>query len=625
MGELVKFITALSIVFFALVGFLYHEKEQRIQQIHQEHLTQSRQRLLAAEGSFDKLSQSFYNEQNDYLSRMMYLAQEAHKSDLQGIREELLSRLTPAYYNASLFGLIQFQLHTRSGKSFLRFNHPERYADDLRKLRYSIRTVSQQYLFLKGFEAGRFVDGLRYIYPLFYDGSFVGSYEWVWDHSALVRELRRIYHGEYGIIVLRERLESSLDPGILSSEYRPFLDQEGFLFQKSAYGLYRGDFLRRLQDLSHEHKLQPLLKNEKDFTISTRFDDRELLVTFLLIRDIADKPYGYLISMESENRIAQADSLFRVEVGFLSILFLLIGGILYRNFRERIFTRTLLNSQKDLILLTNGRRLYDANSSFFEFTGTSSIREFIRRFECICNLFIEAEGFLGKEREGLDWLSYLARHPQEEHWVMMYDRRLEEDRIFRVSIDRFNRSELYVVTFRDVTEEEREKRHFKIEALMDHLTGIYNKRAFERYLKDRIRERNFYQHGEIVVVMFDLDYFKEINDRYGHQWGDEILRELTSFVRSRIRRSDFFARWGGDEFMIIMDGIGLDEAADLIERLRHEISEHDFHLEERISCSFGVTELHEEDTAQEVVDRVDRLLYRAKSRGRNRVAVDRKF
>ena len=318
------------------------------------------------------------------------------------------------------------------------------------------------------------------------------------------------------------------------------------------------------------------------------------------------------------------DRIFRIKILFFTLAFLLLLWILYRIHYEKIFVRTLLDSQKDLILLSNGRQLFDANRAFLEFFGIESVEKFIRKHRCICDLFINTEeGYLQSEKDGLDWLQQIIRDPEKEHRTILHDRRSGEDRIFSVTVSRFDRRDRYVVTFRDVTSEEREKERFRSEALRDHLTGIFNKRAFEHYLEGRLRDYRYYHNSSIVIVMFDIDLFKEINDRYGHYWGDEILKKVCKIISERIRKSDFFARWGGDEFMIVMEGITADEARHLIEKLREEIAAYDFRLEHRVSCSFGITALCDDDSIDTVLDRVDKALYDAKRGGRNRVVLRR--
>ncbi len=624
MREFYRYALFLALLYFAALFLVYEDRVNGYETIKAEHLSISREHIRSAQRIFDKLSLNFYNAWNDYLSRMLQISRSSEPDLKRAIREELLSRLGPAYHNATLLGLIQFQIIDQEGHSFLRFNHPGIYGDDLKKIRYSIREISKNHLFLKGFEVGRYIDGLRYLYPLFYDGEYVGSYEWVWDHETLVRELQKTYGGSYAIVVRRSVLLPLLGKRNFAAAYRSLSNCPDFAYQKKAYPLYKDYIASLLKDTGEIGHLCSHWKAKKDYGELFEKNGLHYVLSSLLIRDISGKPYGIFLSAQRENRFAAVDRIFRIKILFFTLAFLLLLWILYRIHYEKIFVRTLLDSQKDLILLSNGRQLFDANRAFLEFFGIESVEKFIRKHRCICDLFINTEeGYLQSEKDGLDWLQQIVRDPEKEHRTILHDRRSGEDRIFSVTVSRFDRRDRYVVTFRDVTSEEREKERFRSEALRDHLTGIFNKRAFEHYLEGRLRDYRYYHNSSIVIVMFDIDLFKEINDRYGHHWGDEILKKVCKIISERIRKSDFFARWGGDEFMIVMEGITADEARHLIEKLREEIAAYDFRLERRVSCSFGITALRDDDSIDTVLDRVDKALYDAKRGGRNRVVLRR--
>ena len=119
--------------------------------------------------------------------------------------------------------------------------------------------------------------------------------------------------------------------------------------------------------------------------------------------------------------------------------------------------------------------------------------------------------------------------------------------------------------------------------------------------------------------MFDIDRFKEINDIFGHQAGDSVLSELASLIKDNIRKDDFLARFGGEEFMIISNNISVGGAVELAEKLRFKIENHGFSLKIKVRCSFGVTGYKRDDTAESIVKRADEALYKAKENGRNRV------
>ena len=125
-------------------------------------------------------------------------------------------------------------------------------------------------------------------------------------------------------------------------------------------------------------------------------------------------------------------------------------------------------------------------------------------------------------------------------------------------------------------------------------------------------------------ILIDIDFFKRVNDEFGHTAGDAVLRQVAEVLRKTARTGDTLARWGGEEFIILLDDCGKVMALELAERLRAAIAEHDFALPRRtqVTISLGVAELQAGETEIEFFQRADHLLYRAKSGGRNCVMVD---
>ena len=152
----------------------------------------------------------------------------------------------------------------------------------------------------------------------------------------------------------------------------------------------------------------------------------------------------------------------------------------------------------------------------------------------------------------------------------------------------------------------------------DTLTGIYNRYGMKDILEQRVGEFERFRR-DLSIVFFDIDYFKLINDTYGHDKGDYILKTLSTLVDNCIRKSDIFARWGGEEFVIILPETSILEATLLAEKLRRSIEEYDFELKNSLTCSFGVTQLKEGECQDTIMKRADEFLYRAKELGRNRI------
>lgn len=151
----------------------------------------------------------------------------------------------------------------------------------------------------------------------------------------------------------------------------------------------------------------------------------------------------------------------------------------------------------------------------------------------------------------------------------------------------------------------------------DVLTGLPNRRRLMEALHGAVQDRR--ADGRTAVVLFDLDHFKGVNDRYGHDIGDLVLQEVTDVVLASLRPDAVFGRWGGEEFLVVIPQAGLDEGAAVAERLRGSIAAHPFSGGLSMTASFGVSVVSDADSVDAVLLRADRLLYVAKEQGRDLV------
>jgi diguanylate cyclase (GGDEF)-like protein len=155
------------------------------------------------------------------------------------------------------------------------------------------------------------------------------------------------------------------------------------------------------------------------------------------------------------------------------------------------------------------------------------------------------------------------------------------------------------------------------EAAEDPLTGLANKRSFELAYAAELN-RAFRDDGSIAVVTLDVDHFKEINDRYHHGFGDQVLVAVGRAVRAAVRAYDTVARIGGDEFVVLLPGASAEQASIVAERARALIAEIDL-PEGRLSCSAGVAAIKGSEVhASHILDAADAALYTAKRHGRDR-------
>lgn len=161
--------------------------------------------------------------------------------------------------------------------------------------------------------------------------------------------------------------------------------------------------------------------------------------------------------------------------------------------------------------------------------------------------------------------------------------------------------------------------HFETLAQTDELTGLSVRQVFFDELAERLP-----QTQPLSVLMFDIDDFKEHNDRFGHPAGDEVIRTLAGVIQSRVRGHDVACRWGGEEFTVLLVGVGLSTSREIADRIRQAFADIDFFVEGQAinkTVSGGVAERQPDDTAETLVERADRALLAAKAAGKNRIEI----
>jgi two-component system, cell cycle response regulator len=177
-------------------------------------------------------------------------------------------------------------------------------------------------------------------------------------------------------------------------------------------------------------------------------------------------------------------------------------------------------------------------------------------------------------------------------------------------------------TFQDELEESYQKKLYE-QATKDALTGVHNKKYFVDHLKTEFAYA--YRHHEpLSLILLDIDFFKKVNDTYGHLAGDAILKEMSVVVDETLREEDLFARYGGEEFAVVLKNTDMQHAVLIAERLRVIVASHEYHFDGQkipVSISLGVSTLINQNHLKPIflVQEADHRLYEAKSAGRNKV------
>lgn len=179
------------------------------------------------------------------------------------------------------------------------------------------------------------------------------------------------------------------------------------------------------------------------------------------------------------------------------------------------------------------------------------------------------------------------------------------------------------IAVHDVTDSAFNENRLITTSMRDPLTGAYNRKFLDWKLKEEI-DRALRYKRTLSVIMADIDHFKKINDTYGHQCGDEILKNFAKSLTGALRNTDFLVRYGGEEFCCLMPETDCHSTAHVAERLRTRIENEAFIYngqEVRITASFGISALEGTETDKELIRRADEALYEAKNSGRNRIVV----
>lgn len=187
---------------------------------------------------------------------------------------------------------------------------------------------------------------------------------------------------------------------------------------------------------------------------------------------------------------------------------------------------------------------------------------------------------------------------------------------------KLNRDYKYIAYVRDLTRRKNYEETLKALAITDELTGVYNRRFIIDQLKTEV-ERLDREKSILSIVMIDIDRFKNINDTYGHIFGDKVLREFTKILKENLRKTDFIGRYGGEEFLILLPYTDKISAFNTIHRIKNIFTGNRWENKNlRVSFSAGITEINSANrNIKDLLVDVDELLYKAKNNGRDKIEI----
>jgi len=268
----------------------------------------------------------------------------------------------------------------------------------------------------------------------------------------------------------------------------------------------------------------------------------------------------------------------------------------------------------------NGSPIF-CNEKLLTFFGYKSMQEFLKQEKDISHRFEACEEYYSPSKESdQTWIEALKKMKEDERIVYIRGDGMTEPNFFLVSLSDKTDHHYTIVTFSEITSIVEEKRQYRHGAYTDVLTQIDNRARFNIVFNEAMKQSKK-DNSPLSIILLDIDNFKDINDVYGHQMGDKILKEFANFILKNIRFKDFFARWGGEEFVLLLSNTPLKSAKAIAENLRMLVQNHDFGVEKNITCSFGVASNSNSDTEESLFERADKALYKAKNNGRNKVVM----
>lgn len=276
----------------------------------------------------------------------------------------------------------------------------------------------------------------------------------------------------------------------------------------------------------------------------------------------------------------------------------------------------IMDHTPDGICMIDYDKISYLNLSFLKLMHLDSFDSFNANKHCIVNFIVNEDNT--QRFTSLDELKLFLFKNENKDIVLRIvipDDSEKKIHFYNLSFKIYPQTQRIILIFTDITSIEQERSLLKTQATTDPLTNIANRLYFDLYLDNQIisakREKNPFS-----LIMFDIDDFKFVNDNYGHPIGDQVLKELIKVVKQNIRKNDFLARWGGEEFMILSRS-NLKDSGILAQKILKKIETHKFETVGKITCSFGISSFGEGSTRDSILIDVDKALYIAKGDGKN--------
>ncbi|MDQ7045285.1 MAG: diguanylate cyclase [Sulfurimonas sp.] len=568
----------------------------------------------------------------DGVLQILSKAQHASMQEQDILREELHTLLSTHYKIMREQSVSEYNFIFADNTVFYQAHRPLKFGNNLSKTREDIVYVNENKTPLRGFIQDETMHGFRNIFPLFNtNNEYLGVLEISFSSTRLQWYLNNVSNIHSHFIIHKDlfnieslKKHNLLDTYVESGENENyfFTLNEGHTKEKCVAGNKI-----RLENIKDEITTKML--EEDSFSSYIKYRNLIIVVSFFPIEDISGETIAWIISYEISPSIKEALA-NRFSLRIISLfLSLLIIYFLYQQItsrtqidKQRELLNDILDSTDNMMMITDFKDVKFSNKQFNALFNIQDINKFNKSTKHdILSLFIQKDGFLHK---GLidsneEFISLVTKLPPEKRMVSIHDQNKEE-KSFQIAISQLKNTHHSLVTFTDITMLKKELNKTEKKAYTDALTQVYNRNKFDLVFEEEL-EKLHKRKGTLSVALIDIDKFKTFNDTYGHLIGDEVLVTMAQTVAASVRDADVFARWGGEEFVILFKNVDAKTAAHISLKIKDLIEANEHPVAGKITASFGLSEYKEGDTAQSIFKRCDDALYVAKDNGRNRVEV----
>ena len=579
-------------------------------------------------------------------------------------REELLQIVGSSWAEMTKqFNARQLHFHLGPGStSFLRVHKTHKFGDNMDNVRYTIVDANKNLQATSGFETGRVYSGIRGVQPVFaidpktQAKTHVGAVESGISYHDLLNNLSKTFNIDIVVLLHMEHIQSNVWPDMLAKRLKRNPQFGNYVIEEAT----SQDFKQILTQPVNKNAIN--FDNDKIKCIS--WDERFFVTSEIPLRDYRGtidptlKDAGKIVFWQDVTAIH--DAFFNNLISniiYAVFGFVLIESLLYFGLRKTTSKLNKIIDQKTQQISQKNQQLVDEiklkdlktlelkklslaveqNPTVIVITNKQGTIEYVN------NKFIEITGFSRQEAVGQTTKILSSGQTPKKTYEQMWDTILAgkewrgEFYNCKKNGDHFWAQEYvapifndagaithFVAIQEDITEHRKITNEIHYQANHDILTGLINRREFEKRLERTIQVAQ-QQHNEHVFCFFDLDRFKIVNDTSGHPAGDELLRQIASLTRDNIRQRDTLARFGGDEFGILMETCSLAQAEHIAEKIRDLIEHFVFTWEDKsfsVGVSIGLVSINNQTkNITEAFKQADAACYGAKDGGRNRVYV----